>query len=237
MNKKIAISQSNYIPWKGYFDMIAYVDEFILYDDMQYTKRDWRNRNQVKTPSGSQWITIPVKVKGKYFQKINETEIDSDAWVRKHWGTIVQNYKKAPYYDEVKSVLEPLYMDVKHYNLSQCNRKFIVAICEYLSIGTKILDSSDYDLVDGKSEKLLSICMQANASEYVSGPSARGYLDEKLFLDAGVKVTWFDYNDYPEYPQQWKGFEHYLSIIDLLFNNGKDSKEYMKYVNKKGALL
>src|SRR5690242_7600286 len=99
--KKVAILQSNYIPWKGYFDMIASVDEFILYDDMQYTKRDWRNRNQIKTPQGLQWITVPVLVKGKYHQKINETEIYGSDWANEHWKALVQNYKRAKHFDEI----------------------------------------------------------------------------------------------------------------------------------------
>src|SRR3990172_2397370 len=98
--KKIAIVQSNYIPWKGYFDMIAAVDEFILYDDMQYTRRDWRNRNQIKTPQGQQWLTVPVKVKGKYLQTIRETEINGTDWAEAHWTGIAQNYRRAPHFEE-----------------------------------------------------------------------------------------------------------------------------------------
>lgn len=230
MSKKIAISQSNYIPWKGYFDMISYVDEFVLYDDMQYTKRDWRNRNKIKTSNGSHWLTIPVQVKGKYFQKIKDTEIDGQAWVRKHWGTIVQNYKKSPYFAEISALLEPLYLDCDFKTLSSCNRRFIEEICRYLSIDTKVTNSSDYELVQGRSEKLLSICLQAGATEYVSGPTAKDYLDEDIFRSAGIKVTWFDYSGYEEYEQLWGEFEHYVSIIDLLFNKGKESRSYMKYV-------
>lgn len=110
MNKRIAILQSNYIPWKGYFDMIAAVDEFILYDDMQYTRRDWRNRNQIKTPQGVQWLTVPVRVKGKYDQTIRETEIDGIDWAGTHWKIIAQNYRRAPRFEEVAAVFEPLYL-------------------------------------------------------------------------------------------------------------------------------
>lgn len=230
MTKKIAISQSNYIPWKGYFDMISYVDEFVLYDDMQYTKRDWRNRNKVKTPMGSQWLTIPVKVKGRYFQKIRDTELDGNLWLKKHWRTIEQSYSKSPFYDEIQALVKPLYVDNEHYNLSQCNRVFIEAICMYLGIDTAITNSWDYDLVEGKSEKLLNICLQAGATEYVSGPAAKGYLDEDLFQSSGIKVTWFDYCEYPEYEQLWGEFDHHVSIIDLLFNHGKKSAQYMKHV-------
>lgn len=129
--KKIAILQSNYIPWKGYFDMIAAVDEFILYDDMQFTKRDWRNRNQIKTPQGAQWLTVPVKVKGKYHQTIRETEIEGAQWARDHWKTLSQNYRRAACFKEIADWLEPLYLAEPPTHLSQVNRRFIEAICEY----------------------------------------------------------------------------------------------------------
>lgn len=108
--KKVAILQSNYIPWKGYFDLIGAVDEFILYDDMQYTRRDWRNRNQIKTPQGVQWLTVPVRVKGKYEQKIRDTEIDGSDWAVAHWKALVQNYARAPHFAEIAAWLEPLYL-------------------------------------------------------------------------------------------------------------------------------
>src|ERR1700754_2429408 len=99
--KRVAIVQSNYIPWKGYFDLIAAVDEFILYDDMQYTRRDWRNRNQIKTPLGVQWMTVPVQVKGKYYQKIKDTEIDGIDWAEAHWRLLAQNYRRAAHFNEI----------------------------------------------------------------------------------------------------------------------------------------
>ena len=235
MTKRIAISQSNYLPWKGYFDMIAYVDEFVLYDDMQYTKRDWRNRNQIKTIDGLKWLTVPVKVKGKYLQKIRETEIDGSDWVKKHWGAIVQNYKDTPHFKELSAILKSAYFDLNPLTISECNRNFIDIICEYLCIETHISNSWDYLLIEGKSERLLDICIQAGATEYVSGRAAKGYLNEKLFLDAGIKITWFEYADYPEYPQQFGEFNHFVTILDLLFNKGGNSSDFMKFAPKKGA--
>jgi hypothetical protein len=126
--KKIAISQSNYIPWKGYFDLINSVDEFTLYDDAQYTRRDWRNRNKIKTPQGLQWLTIPVDVKGKYFQKINETKISDKGWGVKHWQQIKQNYAKAKNFKKYKDIFEELYLSCKEEYLSEINHKFIIAI-------------------------------------------------------------------------------------------------------------
>ena len=141
--KKIAIVQSNYIPWKGYFDMIAAVDEFILYDNVQYTRRDWRNRNQIKTPQGVHWITVPVKVKGKYDQTIRETEIDGTDWATAHWKTITQNYRKAPHFEEIAAIFEPFYRQAHYTHLSVLNRALIEAVCNYLNITTNISKSKD----------------------------------------------------------------------------------------------
>lgn len=229
--KKVAILQSNYIPWKGYFDMIAAVDEFIIYDDMQYTKRDWRNRNQIKTQQGVKWLTVPVLVKGKYHQKIRETEIDNTEWAKSHWASLYQNYKKSAYFTEVAESLEPLYLEQEYTHLSDLNRKLIEFVCRYLQIETKISNSWDYPLLDGKTERLAGLCTSAGATEYISGPSARNYIDEKIFIDAGIKLTWFDYSGYHEYPQLWGEFTHGVSILDLLFNCGKDTQRYMRYVN------
>jgi hypothetical protein len=228
--KKIAILQSNYIPWKGYFDLIAAVDEFIIYDDMQYTRRDWRNRNQIKTPQGLQWLTVPVQVKGKYEQKINETTIDGSDWQPTHWKTIIQNYSRAKYFKEISSLLEALYIENTYTHLSKLNRCFLETICNYLEINTTISDSSDFNLVDGKTERLADLCRQANGSEYISGPSARDYIEQQIFEDMGIVLTWFDYSGYIEYPQLWGEFTHGVTILDLLFNCGKDSSKYMRYL-------
>jgi hypothetical protein len=228
--KKIAILQSNYIPWKGYFDMIAAVDEFILYDDMQYTRRDWRNRNQIKTPQGQQWITVPVKVKGKYHQTIRETEIDGMEWADSHWKTLALNYRRAPCYDEVALWLEPLYFGRPYLHISELNRRFIEAVCEYLGIKTIISNSWDYPLIDGKTERLADLCARAGGTEYISGPAARNYIDEDVFAHRGIELTWFGYSGYPEYPQLWGEFVHGVTILDLLFNCGKGASRYMRYV-------
>jgi len=228
--KKVAIVQSNYIPWKGYFDMIAAVDEFILYDDMQYTRRDWRNRNQIKTPQGVQWLTVPVVVKGKYHQKISDTEIDGSEWARIHWKSLLSNYRRAEHFGEISEWLEPIYFQENFSRLSHMNRRFIEAICAYLGINTKITNSWDYTLAEGKTERLADLCLQAGADEYISGPAAKDYVDENVFSDLGIKLTWFDYTGYPEYPQLWGEFTHGVTILDLLFNCGKDSPRYMRYV-------
>ncbi len=228
--KSVAILQSNYIPWKGYFDLIAAVDEFILFDDMQFTRRDWRNRNLIKTPQGTQWLTVPVLVKGKYYQKISETKIDGSEWQSKHWKALIQNYKNAKFFDEVAPILRPLYLDQTFTDISTLNRSFIETICIFLGISTTISNSSDYNLIDGKSERLADLCIQAGATEYISGPSAKEYIDDKVFSNANLELTWFDYDGYPEYPQRWGKFTHNVTILDLLFNCGSDAPKFMRYV-------
>lgn len=225
--KRVAILQSNYIPWKGYFDMIAAVDEFILYDDMQFTKNDWRNRNQIKTPQGVQWISIPV---GQNINRRIRDVVVNGRWHEKHWKSLEANYRRADFFDEISDWLKPLYLDRRYTNLSQVNRSFIEAICNYLHIGTKLSTSWDYNLIDGRTERLADLCTQAGGTEYVSGPAARNYIDEAVFTARGIKVTWFDYTNYPEYPQLWGGFVHGVSILDLLFNCGRGSSNYMRYV-------
>ncbi|MDH4562758.1 WbqC family protein [Pseudomonas sp. BN411] len=226
--KKVAILQSNYIPWKGYFDIIAAVDEFILYDDMQYTKNDWRNRNKIKTPKGLEWLTIPV---GQNIErKIREVNISDSRWQQKHWRTLEANYRRAKYFEDVETWLRPLYESYSHENLSSLNRIFIEAICLYLGISTKISNSWDYGLSDGKTERLADLCLQAGGYEYISGPAAKDYIDEGVLNERGIKLTWFDYAGYPEYPQLWTEFNHGVSILDLIFNCGKESPRYMRYV-------
>lgn len=227
--KKIAILQSNYIPWKGYFDMIAAVDEFIIYDDMQYTKNDWRNRNKIKTPHGVQWLTIPVKVKGRLTQKIRDAELDGDAWRMSHWKNLVANYRKSNCFNQVAEWLEPLYFD-EYRTISELNISFIKAICSALDIKTKISHSWDYQLADGKTERLVDLCIKSGGNQYISGPAAKDYIDESLFSRANIDLLWFDYEGYPEYPQLWGDFTHHVSILDLLFNCGAASRDYMRYV-------
>lgn len=226
--KKIAILQSNYIPWKGYFDMINMVDEFILYDDMQYTRRDWRNRNKIKTPNGLIWLTIPVEVKGKYFQKISETKVNEKDWAKKHWQSITHNYSKSKYFKEYKDVFEELYLNCHEEYLSQINYKFIVAINKILGIKTKIRWSSEFKLVDGQTEKLLGICKDCDTDIYLSGPAAKDYFDEELARKENIKVEWMDYSGYKEYEQLHSHFEHGVTILDLIFNEGPNATKFMK---------
>lgn len=226
--KKVAIVQSNYIPWKGYFDLIASVDEFILFDDMQFTRRDWRNRNLIKTPQGTQWLTVPVEVKGKFSQTIRETRIQDAGWAADHWKALCLNYRRAAYFEATSALFEPLYA-ARHESLSALNRVYLEAICGFLGIRTPITNSWDYAAADGKSERLASLCAAAGGSVYVSGPAAKDYLEAGPFEARGIAVEWFDYSGYPVYPQLWGEFAHGVTILDLIFNTGADATRYMKH--------
>jgi hypothetical protein len=223
--KKIAILQSNYIPWKGYFDIINSVDEFILYDDVQYTRSDWRNRNKIKTPDGLKWLTIPI---GKHYNKINETTISKPDWGKSHWSTIKQNYSKAKYFKEFKEYYEKFYLNTEDLHISIVNYQLIKLTCEILDINTKISWSSDYNLIEGKVERLIDLVKQSGGNEYISGAAAKSYIDEQLFAEANIKITWMDYSGYPEYEQLNPPFEHGVTILDLIFNTGGEARKYMK---------
>jgi WbqC-like protein len=228
MSKTIAIVQSNYIPWRGYFDLMNTVDEFILYDDAQYTIRDWRNRNIIKTANGPKWLTIPVATKGKYFQKIRETVISDPGWGKRHWISIVHSYSRARHFADYRELFEHLYLESNEKYLSRINYRFINTISDILRIRTNVSWSMNYKLTGDKCEKLLSLCQQAGATHYLSGPAARSYLDISLFQAVGIAVSYMDYSGYREYAQLYPPFDPRVSIIDLIFNEGPDATAYMK---------
>lgn len=226
--KRIAIVQSNYIPWKGYFDMINSVDEFVVLDEVQFTKNDWRNRNRIKTRAGTQWISIPVRQE-KLEQKISETRISDNRWSTKHWNTLVHNYSRAKNFDAYASSIENIYKEASALErLSDINLLFIRKLCCLLGIATKISSCTDYDFGGDRISRLVGICRQTGANAYLSGPAAKAYLEENLFVAAGIKVEWMNYNDYPIYDQLFPPFEHSVTILDLLFNAGTKHNLYLK---------
>ncbi|HEU0318626.1 MAG TPA: WbqC family protein, partial [Solirubrobacteraceae bacterium] len=153
--RRTAIVQSNYIPWKGYFDLIDHVDEFVLLDEVQYTRRDWRNRNRIKTAAGIRWLTIPVQTRGRYDQRIDETRVADAGWRQSHWSAIEQAYRPAPHFAAVAAALEPLYRDLDAELLSEVNFAFLCRLRDMLSIDTPISRSTDYQTGGGRSRRLL----------------------------------------------------------------------------------
>jgi hypothetical protein len=219
--KKVAILQSNYIPWKGYFDIINSVDTFVIYDEVQYTKNDWRNRNIIKTPTGPTWLTIPVR-QVSLEQKIFEAKTTLKNWNVKHWNSIKGAYSKAPYFKENETYFRDIYFSIETENLSEINLIFIRAINKLLGITTEIIDSRTLNLDGDKNKRLVQAVSKLSGTVYVSGPSAKNYLDETIFNKADIQVEWMDYSKYTEYPQLHPPFVHGVSILDLIFNVGTD---------------
>ena len=226
---RVAILQSNYIPWKGYFDLIDSVDDFVIYDEVQYTRRDWRNRNKIKLPGGPTWLTIPVQVRHQFEQKISATKVSSSHWAREHWLSISHAYARAKYFELYRDVFKELYDQAQSLEyLSQINCLFIEAICRILKIDTKLHQSSGFVFLEGRTERLVGICHDLKASTYVSGPAAKDYLDEQVFSGMGMSVEWFKYGPYASYEQLYPPFEAAVSVLDLLFATGEQARTYIK---------
>ncbi|MDN5753073.1 MAG: WbqC family protein [Nitrosospira sp.] len=223
---RVAILQSNYIPWKGYFDIIHDVDLFIFYDDVQYTLRDWRNRNKIKTSRGTEWLTAPTN--GTQQHLIYEVEFTDPKWQSKHWQTLRHVYGKTPYFERYRPFLEDVYLGRKWKYLFELNQYLIEQISrQFLGISTVFTDSRQFHAVDPKQERIIDLVTKAGATLYVSGPSARDYIDETRFAQTGVELVWKDYGGYPEYPQFHPPFEHGVTILDLLFHTGPDAPHYI----------
>jgi hypothetical protein len=228
---KILILQSNYIPWKGYFDMINMADVFVIYDDVQYTKNDWRNRNIIKTNEGIKWLTIPVR-QITLDQRIFETKIAQNNWNRKHWTTIRNNYLKTSYFKEAEPFFSQLFQSCNSMLLSEINLHLIKGINSFLGIKTEIVDSRSLELKGDKNERLIEAVKKLNGDVYLTGPAAKSYLQRNLFYDNNINVEWMDYSNYSTYPQAYSDFIHGVTVLDLIFNTGKNAVDYMKSFSK-----
>ena len=223
---KSAIIQSSFIPWKGYFDIIHTVDTFIFLEDVQYTKRDWRNRNKLKSPNGEIWISVPVIVASPE-QKIFETKIDySTEWVEKIKKTIHHNYAASKFYSQYKDQILSLF-DKKFETISEFNINATKKISSILGIKTKFINSLELATSGKKDDRLIEICKKIGADSYLSGPSAKDYISNTKFESARIELLYVDYLGYPEYSQLWGNFTHYVSIIDLIFNCGPEAPYYI----------
>jgi hypothetical protein len=225
MPKTVAVLQSNYIPWRGYFDIIHDVDEFIFHDDLQYTKGDWRNRNVIKTPKGTEWLSVPV---GANERRLHcDVRIADRSWAARHWRIIQQHYAKAPYFARFRDCFEAFY-NTPWDNLSAMNQHLTRSISrDLLGIETRFTDSRDYEPQGAKQERLLDLLKKCGATTYISGPAGKDYIEPRRFADAGITIVWKDYNGYPEYPQFFPPFVGGVTILDLLFHVGPDAPKYI----------
>lgn len=226
--KTVAIVQSNYLPWKGYFDIIAASDVFVFLDNVQYTKNDWRNRNKIKTANGLQWLTVPC---GSHLDRmVCEVNIGNSHWQRKHYASLCQAYSKAPYFERFHDFLQHVYLEQRWENLSQLNQFLITTIAkEYLAVQTTFVDNGCAKEAGCKNQRLIEILKSHDAQVYLSGAMANDYLDTELFKSEGLEVQWMDYTGYPEYSQLHGAFEHQVSILDLLFHCGESASKYLKH--------
>lgn len=223
---RVGVIQSNYIPWRGYFDFIASVDLFVLYDDVQYSKGSWRNRNRLKMRAGLRWITVPVKA--SISLSIDEVMI-SDAnksWRNAHREGLERSLGAAPFFDDTARLWSHgVSGPVTH--LSALNSRLIAGICEYLRIGTPIVSSRAYGAQGTKTARLIDLLRKVGATSYLSGPTAKRYLDEEMFRDAGIGLAYKSF-DYAEYPQQWGTFAAAVTVLDLIANTGPAAREYLR---------
>lgn len=220
---RVAVLQSNYIPWKGYFDLIHDVDLFVFYDDVQYTKNDWRNRNKVKTPTGTQWITIPTGC--DLDRRICDVQLPAGNWQTKHWKTLEQNYHNAPHWKTYGPAIRSLYCAAWS-GLSELNQRLIRELCQWMGIRTVLMDSRYFSPEGSRQDRLLMLLKACGATHYVSGPSGKNYIDPQAFEDAGITLEWKRY-DYPEYPQFFPPFDHRVSVLDLIFHTGPEAPRYV----------
>ena len=227
---KVVILQPSYIPWRGYFDQIYQADLFVFYDNVQYDKRGWRNRNQIKTANKKQWLTIPVNSKGAQIKHtpINQIPIIWDsAWNQTHLKTLRHAYSKAPYFLRYLGLFEEFYARRDEY-LADFTIDFTIAIAREMGIRkTHFMRSSELEGISGeKTDRLISVLQAVGASAYLSGPSARDYIEDDKFKEAGIALSYMAY-DYPEYPQLYPPYDPFVSIIDLLVMTGDDALSHI----------
>jgi hypothetical protein len=226
---KCVILQPSYIPWRGYFDQINRADVFIFYDDVQYDKHGWRNRNQIKTSQGRQWLTIPVHSAGVVEKSvpIKQVKIDwSKPWNEAHWKALTFAYRRAPFFPNFAPMLDSFYRRQDVF-LADFTIDLTVALARELGIHhTRFIRSSELAVTGQKTDRLVQILQQLGAAHYISGPSAKDYIEKEKFASAGITLEYMDYN-YPEYPQLHAPFDPNLSILDLLFMTGPDAMRYI----------
>lgn len=227
--KRVAVIQSNYIPWRGYFSIINDVDLFIFYDEVKYTKNTWRNRNQIIGPNGPYWLTIPI-ASHYVHHKISDVSIDTQDWKIKHEKSVRQSYKKASFFYQLEEFLELIYLQNQWKNLSDLNHTSIKMLSRLLGCKTEFASSSDFKLKEGRIDRLFHLLLDAGATHYIAGPSSHFYLEEqrKKFEDAGIGISYKSYDHLKPYSQLSDQFHGAVSVLDLIAN--VDQKEIRNYL-------
>jgi hypothetical protein len=216
---KVVVLQSNYVPWKGYFDLINDADVFVFYDEVQYTTFDWRNRNKICSNNALHWLTISIPKEAQRL-KISEVELKAENWQAEHVKALTNCYRKAPHFAQLEALMQEFWIDKQWTHLSELNHALIKKISGELGITTRFDDSKNYTLHPGRVERMLNLLIQVGATEYITGPSGREYLgpQEELFRENNISITYKSYGDYPRYKQLREPFEHGVSILDMIAN-------------------
>jgi hypothetical protein len=222
----VTIHQPEYLPYLGFFQKVAQADVLIIYDNTQFKKNNYQNRNRIRTKEGWIWLTVPVSY--NFGDLINQVKIDNKQdWAKNHWKSIQANYSRAPYFSQYKSVFEDIY-GRKWDKLADLNIALIKKALEIFDIKTKVVIASELGELKSKStEALIELCLKVGAAEYISGKGGTEYLDSALFEKAGIKLIFQDFH-HPEYKQSFSGFEPYMCFLDLLFNYGEKSLNIIK---------
>ncbi|MDP3883018.1 MAG: WbqC family protein [Candidatus Staskawiczbacteria bacterium] len=232
---KGTILQPTYLPWIGYFEMIASSDLFVVFDHVQFERKSWQQRNKIKTANGAVLLTLPVQ-KMPREAKISEIKISYERYspLENHFKTIELAYKKAPYFKEYEPLFKKIYSK-KYVLLRDLNVEIIKLICDILGVRTKIIFSSNLDLKDknmAKTEKVINLCKHLSITHLYDAHGAKDILDKPLFEKEDIVIDFQDFQ-HPKYQQLWGGFIPYLSAIDLLFNMGEKSLSIIKSGIKK----
>ena len=221
----VSIHQPQFIPWLGYFDKISQSDCFVILDNVQFKKNEFQNRNKIRTPEGWQWLTVPVSY--KFPMRIDQVPINNQTnWKHKHTQSLLANYRKAPFFDNVFPLLETMYREDWE-RLTDLNTWGVVELCKALGIKTEIRYARDFDLPEEPTGRLVKICKDLDATNYLSGAGGKGYLETESFDGAGIEVTFQDYH-HPTYEQRNDAFEPYMSVVDLMMHCGADSLGVLK---------
>ena len=214
---RVAIIQSCYIPWKGFFDLIGRCDTYVIYDTVDFSKGHWHNRNRIKRIGGDPWLTIPVKTANRLGQPMDEVTV-AGQWADRHWSMLEQSYRRSPYFASEAPAVRDLFQHLSGETLlTTINETFIRWLSSRLGLPTKIVRDRELSFSGDRNEKLIALCQSLGATTYLSGPSAKGYLDTAAFARAGIAVEWMIYGPYPEYPQPHGPFEHQVTVLDTLF--------------------
>ncbi len=226
----VVILQPSYIPWRGYFDQIRRADLFIFYDDIQYDKHGWRNRNQIKTHQGKQWLTIPVHSKGvTQGVLIKDVRIDwSKPWTKSHLKSLTISYSKAPHFKGYLPLLDEIYQRRDEFLADFTIETSIRLACELGFTSARFMRSSELSNIEGqKTDRVINVLKRVGATHYLCGPSASSYMEPEKFDTAGITFEYMQY-DYPEYPQLYLPYDPFVSILDLLFMTGAKAGEYFE---------